>query len=342
MDNSDKNINAGTFNLLGFIYIWRKHLLIITGAAIVFSALGSFLIRPQYKAVSSLFAIKSFSASKYLTEEPQGYAEDYMDIGDEDDIEKLMQILNSSELQDLVVEKFDLYRHWYIQKDDPNKATWMSLMFQEMVVFKRTDMMSVKIEVYDFSPDTAAQIANAIAVFSDTVKNRYTRRIALEALNIIKDEYDKSLRYMQMLEDSMQKLRAKGILEYNLQVQALTRSLGKALAGNNAGGADKIDQRLKTFQDYGGPYFNLTNEVMLQKERQVFLKTKLDAAFLNATRNLPSNVQVQKAKVPDKKSKPIRWIIVFVSALSAFVGAVLVLAAMVRFKEFKKKMATTF
>ena len=182
----------------------------------------------------------------------------------------------------------------------------------------------------------------AIAVFSDTVKNRYTRRIALEALNIIKDEYDKSLRYMQMLEDSMQKLRAKGILEYNLQVQALTRSLGKALAGNNAGGADKIDQRLKTFQDYGGPYFNLTNEVMLQKERQVFLKTKLDAAFLNATRNLPSNVQVQKAKVPDKKSKPIRWIIVFVSALSAFVGAVLVLAAMVRFKEFKKKMATTF
>ena len=194
MDNSDKNINAGTFNLLGFIYIWRKHLLIITGAAIVFSALGSFLIRPQYKAVSSLFAIKSFSASKYLTEEPQGYAEDYMDIGDEDDIEKLMQILNSSELQDLVVEKFDLYRHWYIQKDDPNKATWMSLMFQEMVVFKRTDMMSVKIEVYDFSPDTAAQIANAIAVFSDTVKNRYTRRIALEALNIIKDEDRKSTR----------------------------------------------------------------------------------------------------------------------------------------------------
>jgi capsular polysaccharide biosynthesis protein len=341
MDSPKENINQSTFHLLSFIYKWRKHLVIITGAAIVFSALGSFLIKPQYKAVSSLFAIKSFSASKYLTEEPQGYAEDYMDIGDEDDIEKLLQILNSSELQELVVQRFDLYRHWDISKDDPNKETWMNLMFQEMVAFKRTDMMSVKIEVFDFSPDTAAQIANAIAVYADTVKNRYTRRIALEALGIVKEEYDKTLRYMKMLEDSMQKIRSKGILEYNLQVQALTRSLGKALAGNNTGGASKIDERLKTFEEFGGPYFNLTNEVMLQKERQVFLKTKLDAAYLNATRNLPSNLQVQKAKVPDKKSKPVRWIIVFVAAISAFFGSVLILAIIERYKEFKKKMVIT-
>ena len=335
---SKKDINNSSTNILVFIYGWRKHLLIITAAAILFSAIGSYMIRPQYKAVSSLFAVKSFSASKYLTEEPQGYAEDYMDIGDEDDIEKLMQILNSSELQDLVVKKFDLFRHWKIATNDTNKDTWMNLMFQEMINFKRTDMMSVKVEVYDYSPDTAAMIANAVASFADTVKNRYTRRIAVEALNIVKLEYDKSLSHMKMLEDSMQKIRGKGVLEYNLQVQALTRSLGKALASGNSGAAERIEEKLKKFEEFGGPYFNLTNEVMLMKERQVFLKSKLDAAYLNATRNLPSNLQVQKAKIPDKKSKPVRWIIVFISAISAFFGSVMVLLIIDRFNRFKKKM----
>ena len=338
---SNQEINNSSSNLLVFIYHWRKHLLIITGAAILFSAIGSYMIKPQYKAVSTLFAVKSFSASKYLTEEPQGYSEDYMDIGDEDDIEKLLQILNSTELQDLVVKKFDLFRHWKISTSDPNKDTWMNLMFQEMINFKRTDMMSVKVEVFDYSPDTAAKIANAIATFADTVKTRYTKRIAVEALNIVKLEYDKALTYMKVLEDSMQKIRGKGVLEYNLQVQALTRSLGKALASGNSAAAERIEQQLKKFEEFGGPYFNLTNEVMLMKERQVFLKTKLDAAYLNATRTLPSNLQVQQAKIPDKKSKPVRWIIVFVSAVSALFGAVMILVIMDRYKRFKKKMAAT-
>jgi capsular polysaccharide biosynthesis protein len=336
--NSQEEINKSPFNLLIFIYHWRKHLLIITGAGILFSAIGSYMIRPQYKAVSSLFAVKSFSASKYLTEEPQGYAEDYMDIGDEDDIEKLLQILNSSELQDLLVKKFDLYRHWQISGNDPNKETWMSLMFQEMINFKRTDMMSVKVEVFDYSPDTAAKIANAIAMFADTVKGHYTKRIAVEALNIVKLEYDKAVSQMKVLEDSMQKIRGKGVLEYNLQVQALTRSLGKALASGNNAAVERIEEKLKKFEEFGGPYFNLTNEVILMKERQVFLKTKLNAAYLNATRNLPSNLQVQQAKVPDKKSKPVRWIIVFVAAVSSFIGSLMVLLVMDSYKRFKKKM----
>jgi capsular polysaccharide biosynthesis protein len=339
MENrSPENMNRSTLSLLEFLYHWRKHLAIITGAAIVFSALATFLIPNQYKAVSTLFAVKSFSASRYLTEEPPGVAEDYMDIGDEDDIEKLLTVLSSTELQDLVVKKFDLYNHWKISSDDSHKETWMNLKFQEMISFKRTDILSVKIEVYDYSPDTAAQIANAIAAFADTVKNRYTKRIALEALNIVQNEYDKTLIYMKVLEDSMQVIRGKGVLEYNLQVEALTRSLGKAMAGGNSAGVSKIEERLKTFEKFGGPFFNLTNEVMLQKERQVFLKSKLDAAYLNATRNLPGNLQVQKAKISDRKSKPVRWLIILISALSVFAGAIMVIIISDKYKAFKKKM----
>jgi capsular polysaccharide biosynthesis protein len=339
MDNGNKeNTNWSTISLLQFIYQWRKHLLVVAVSAILFSFLAGILIPKQYKAVSTLFAVRSFSISKYLTDGPEQINEDYMDIGDEDDIEKLLQILNSTELQDLVVQKFDLYRHWKIETDDPHKETWMNLKFQDMVSFRRTDMKSVKIEVYDYSPDTAAKIANAIASFADTVKSRYTRRIAVEALNILKTEYDKTLTYLQALEDSMQKIRDKGVLEYNLQVQALTRSLGKALAEGKSAGANSIEEKMKAFQKYGGNYFNLTNEVLLLKERQVFLKAKLDAAYMNATRTMPSNMQVQKAKMADRKSKPVIWLIVVISTISALFVAIMVILLTARFNEFKKKI----
>lgn len=324
--------------ILLFVIHWWKHLLVITLSAALFSALASYFIRPQYKSTTGVFAVKSFSTSKYLTEGPQSIKEDYMDIGDEDDIEKLLQVLNSSELQELVVKRFDLYKHWDIDPNDPNKLTWMNLKFMEMVNFKRTDMLSLKIEVYDYAPDTAALIANSVAEFADTVKNRFSKRIAVEALRILVDEYSKTLTYMKQLEDSMQVLRSKGVLDYNLQVEAYTRSLGKALAGGNASGVSKIEERMKALEKFGGPYLSLTNEFILQKERQVFLKAKLDEAYLNANRTLPSNMVVQKATPSDKKAKPIRWLIVFVATISAFFLSIMVIIVLEKIKELKKKM----
>lgn len=325
-------------NLLVFMYHWRKHLFVISIVAAFFSGLISFLIAPQYKAVAGVFAMRSFTASKYLTEEDKGNKEDFLDIGDEDDIEKLMQILNSTELQELVVKKYNLFNHWKISTDDPNKNTWMSLKFAEMISYKRTDMLSVKIEVFDYSPDTAALIANSITELADTVKKHFAKRIAVDALNIIKEEYSKNLTFMQLLEDSMQRLRSKGILDYNLQVEAFSKSLGKALAGGNGAGAQKIEDKLKNLELYGGPYLSLTNEFILQKERQVFLKNRLDDAYLNSTRIMPSNVVVQKAIKPDRKAKPIRWLIVFVSTISALLVAIMALVSVDRYKQFKKKM----
>jgi capsular polysaccharide biosynthesis protein len=325
--------------ILLFVLQWWKHLAAVSFSAALISIVAAFLIRPQYKSTTGIFAVKSFSTSKYLTEGPQSIKEDYMDIGDEDDIEKLLQILNSSELQELVVKRFDLFRHWNINPSDKNKQTWMNLKFMEMVAYKRTDMLSIKIEVHDYSPDTAALIANSIAEFADTVKTRFSKRIAYEALNILVDEYGKTVNFMKQLEDSMQVLRSKGVLDYNLQVEAYTRSLGKALAGGNNSGISRIEEKMKALEKFGGAYLSLTNEFILQKERQVFLKAKLDEAYLNASKTLPSNMVVQKATSSDKHSRPIRWLIVFVSTISAFLISLMFLIVFEKIKQLKKKMS---
>src|ERR1700741_1274974 len=85
--------------------------------AFIISTTIAFLLAPQYKSVATIFPTRSFSISKLLIEQNIGNQEDYMQIGDEDDAEKLLQILNSDHLQKIVADKFNLWQRWKVEKD---------------------------------------------------------------------------------------------------------------------------------------------------------------------------------------------------------------------------------
>ena len=92
MNNSD--INSESMKLIAKIYTFRKKLIIVSLIAAISSTIISLIISPQYKATAIVFPSRTFSVSKLLIEQNQGSQEDYMDLGDEDDAEKLLQILN--------------------------------------------------------------------------------------------------------------------------------------------------------------------------------------------------------------------------------------------------------
>lgn len=114
MNQSD--LNNESIKLLAKIYTWRKKLLIVTLIAVIVSVAVSFIISPQYKATAIVFPSRTFSVSKLLIEQNQGAQEDYMDLGDEDDAEKLLQILNSSEIRSKIADEYDLWANWQIKK----------------------------------------------------------------------------------------------------------------------------------------------------------------------------------------------------------------------------------
>jgi uncharacterized protein involved in exopolysaccharide biosynthesis len=330
-------INSSSEQLLIKLFKWRKPILISIGSAFVLSVIVSFLVAPQYKSVATLFPTRSFSVSKLLIEQNIGNQEDYMEIGDEDDAEKLLQVLNSDKIKKLVADKFDLWKNWKIEKD-AYADHYLRLKWENMVRYKRTDFNSVKIEVHDYTANGAAEIANAITDYVDSIKNNMTHEVALGAFNIVKDEYEKTITRMNQLEDSLQILRQIGILDYKSDVESYTRSYAKALEKGNASTIKVLEEKLNTLKKYGGAYFQISENLRKYRFKFPVIKAKYDEAEINMKNSLPFKFVVDRATPNEYKARPVRWLIVLVSTLSAFILSVIVLIISEKINSIKHKL----
>jgi LPS O-antigen subunit length determinant protein (WzzB/FepE family) len=319
------DLNKESIKLLAKIYKWRKKLIIVTVAAAVLSIIASFIIAPQYKATAIVFPSRTFSVAKLLVEQNAGNQEDYMELGDEDDAEKFMQILNSTEIREMAAKEYDLYTHWKIPRDNDLTAHYLNLKWNEMVSFKRTDYVSIRIDVYDYQSDRAAKIANSIVAYADSVKNRMTREVAKQAFAIVEEEYNNYLASVQEMEDSVQVIRGLGILDYKSEMKAYSKETAKAVANGDDRAQSKLKGKLDTLQKYGMAFVDLTEKLKKYRFKYPVIKGKYDEAFVNLNRHLPSKFVVDKAQRNEKKAKPVRALIVIISTFSAFMLALLFL-----------------
>jgi len=338
MQSSD--INKASQELILKIYRWRKHLIIVTGLAAIISAVVSFLMAPQYKSTAIIFPSRSFSVSKLLIEQNVGNQEDYMEIGDEDDAEKLLQILNSEAVRLRVADKYDLWTNWKIDKKGTYANHYMKLKWDDMVSFKRTDYVSVRIDVYDYVANRAADIANAIVEYADSVKNDMSHVVAVDAFKIIEEEYNSTLKHMNELEDSLQSLRKMGVLDYKEQVEAYTKSYAKAIEKGNESGAQRLAAKLKILEEHGGAYQHIYENLKKYRFKYPVIKAKYDEAQVNLTKVLPYKFVVDKATPNEKKAKPVRWLMVAFSTIGAFFFTLVLLLGIDRFRALKKMVAS--
>ena len=177
MENKE-GLNSG--NLIVFFYKWRKPLLIVTIVAILASVVVSLLIENKYKSTVVLFPTTTSSISKALISEHNNGKEDVLRLGEEEEAEQMIQILNSDEIRNKIIEKYNLAAHYEIDEDVEYKFTKLQREYENNVTFNRTKFMSVEINVLDHDLDTAALIANDIAAFLDTVKNRMRKEVAIK------------------------------------------------------------------------------------------------------------------------------------------------------------------
>jgi hypothetical protein len=330
-------INSSSEQLLIKLFKWRKPILISVGCAFVLSVVVAFVMAPQYKSVATLFPTRSFSVSKLLIEQNIGNQEDYMQIGDEDDAEKLLQILNSDRLKKLVAEKFDLWQKWKIEKD-AYADHYLRLKWENMIRYKRTDFNSIKVEVYDYTANGAAEMANSITDYVDSIKNNMTREVAASAFNIVKDEYERTISRMNQLEDSLQILRQMGILDYKSDVESYTRSYARALEKGNATSAKLLEEKLNLLKKFGGAYFQISENLRKYRFKFPVIKAKYDEAEINMKNSLPFKFVVDRATPNEYKARPVRWLIVLISTVSAFILCIIILTISEKIKSVKNKL----
>ena len=234
----------------------------------------------------------------------------------------MIQILNSDNIRDSIVKKYDLISHYDIDPEDKFKNTKLFREYNSNISFRRTEFMSVEIEVLDKDPQLAANIANDIANLHDFVKDRMQKKIAIEALKIVEDEYNYMIVYMQTLEDSLNKIRAMGIHDPEAQAEVLTRELAIAMRQNNQIAVDKIQERLDVISKYGGIYVSIRDNFEWDRKQLSFLKGKYAEAKIDAERSLDHKFVVNWAVPAEKKSYPIRWLIVVTSTIATFLLAI--------------------
>lgn len=357
-------------NIVFFTFKWRNPIIIITLiatiAAIVFS--GSSFIKPKYQSTVIFFPTTTNSISRALLSENAGDKQDILQFGEEEQAEQLLQILNSDVIRNRIIKKYDLMNHYQIDTTERFPYTRLYREYKDNIQFERTEFMSVRIEVLDTDPQKAADIANDIAALLDSTKNKIQKERAVEGFKIVEREYHLKLDYVRSLEDSLTGLRNKGIFDYGTQSEILSEEYTKALSNLNTEAAQlkvleqynelpdtstintkarikgaeakvkNLEAKLDILAELGGASVSLTEVLSLEREQLSLLKERYDKAKVDAEQILPHKFVVNYAVKAEKKSYPIRWLIVLTTMLSSFILGILIMIALENLKKLKYRV----
>ncbi len=186
--------------------------------------------------------------------------------------------------------------------------------------------MAVKVTVLDRDPQMAADIANQIADYVDSVKFDMQKERAMQGFKIVEAEYMAKQKELDTMEDSLTRIRNLGVQDYESQAQMLNRQLAKEIAAGNTRAIQNLEDRLKVLAMYGGAYVSLSEKLLNEMKQLSFIKARYDEAKMDATYVIPQKFVVEKAIKAERKSYPIIWIIVLLSTIGSLLTAMLVIA----------------
>lgn len=328
--DAQRENNFDSSNMVVFLYKWRKPLLVVMLAAFVGSWFFSlpWFITPKFKSTVILFPAGTNSVSKALLSDQQTKGQDLVAFGEDEQAEQLMQILSSNKIRDRVIRKFNLMEHYGIDSSSRYRYSRLFDRYEDNIRFRRTQFMAVQITVFDTDPQLAADIANSIAELLDTVKNEMQRQRSVQGLRIVESEYKELQAEMQTIVDSLVALGELGVNDVEYQSQVLNQQMAISLMNGNRAAQAALQKRLDILGKYGGIYMSLKNALEFKTEQMTILQTKLKEARVEATEQIPQKFVVSDAFKAERKSYPMRWLIMVVSTLSALFLAIIAIMIM--------------
>ncbi len=294
---------------------WKWHIIIITLVAAIFGAIfsGSMFITPLFKS----------EATVYPT-----HIEEY---SDETITEQMLQIMQSQQIMDSVVDKFGLLEHYKIEKSYKYWKTALIGEYRSNVSISRTPYDAVTIKVYDSDPEIACAMVYEIVNQYNLIIEKLTKTQRGEQARMFKSTLKDNEIFLDSLRERLTTIGTEyGIVDVTSQSREITR------AYLNNGKSDKLNELKENLETYG-PEVNIINN-LLEYASENYHKTKYD--FERETRYCANNISfanmVSNPFVADKKAYPIRWVVVALSALCACFISILVIYVIENKKRFVK------
>ena len=321
-DNSMFNIN----DLLMFCFKHKFSLIISLFFAVIISSIVSlFFMEEKFKSSAVIFPTTTNSISQALLIEDNPYKKDILEFGEEESTEQLLQVLNSDMIQDSIVKIFDLYNHYEINREDPYSKTWMNLAFEERVIFKKTSFNSIKIEVLDKDPNIASSIANKCLDLVDVAIKEIKSQRSKKALFICEERKKGLENLMKEVNDSLNLLRGKGVIYGEVQVERLTEQYAICLAQNNKRGAQILKNELELISKHVTEHNLLFRRTIEIQEELNRVQNVCDLTRIDSDYELTNMFIINKAYPADKKSYPVRWLVVFLASFSTLITTIVFL-----------------
>ena len=310
-------------NLLNIVQKWSKQLIIISCAALILSVIFSapWFIKPKYKSTAVI------------------YPANIIAFGSETPDEQMVQVFQSDDIKVRIASEFNLYETYRIDTlKNKSYKTKLLKEFNDNITIDKTELVSVKIEALHPNPVVARDIVNRMIELFNQKERELQKEKALELVTILKKQLDKKHVEMDSMDVLIKNLRVNyGLLDYQLQTRYATQTYLKSpSSAGNKNGDNQVTALLKNLQEKGGEFVALNEHIWRIRGTYNDLKVQYENALRDVEKNLTYCNVVTSPFVADKKSYPVRWLIVVISTLSALLFSLIVISVIENYKSSEK------
>ncbi len=318
-----------TLNWIEFLKIvwhWKKPILLIVSLAAVGSVVltDPRIMPPKYESTVLFYPLNPNLTSSVTLFSGGG---DNL-FGGTSEVDRMLSIAGSIQLKKLLIQKFRLFDHYKIDSSReryPYHAVLKKL--DAHYRYMKNDKGAIMISVLDRDRQLAADMANEAAKMIDSIGRALLNENKKKVLSIYEKKMQEKEKIVEQLTDSIFALKQEfglytDIRELPNQVQTVRGRQGLA--------SDAAMERVKVLEEKKkGAIRELNNSIAMYEQ---YLAT--------IDHDVPVLLVLEKAYPAEKKSKPIRWLIVMMSVIVAFAFSCLAVVLIAHYRSFRQIFVT--
>lgn len=257
---------------------WKSLIIILTITAAIVSAITALTLPVYYKSKVTFYPqnLAAFDRGYLFGTENKEKVQSL--FGDKQDVNRVLSIANSTELQGFIQQHFNLPAHYGIDTTSPNWRYKMNKSFEKNFKVIKSELDNVELTIWDRDPGMASEIANYYvaqidAIYSGLLGDRNQKNVGAVNRQVASLEQE-----MAEVSSEMAKLSDPSGMQYQVLVQ-------------------KMETILKDYNSWK----------TLAAQYQAAADYEVSSLFI-----------IENAYPSEKKDRPVRWIIVVGATLGAF------------------------
>lgn len=295
-------------DLIQYWLKWWKHILIFCGVSILLSIIITHpaIMKPYYQSKMTFYpANPAVNDRSVLFKDGNVLVDNF---GSKDDINRFLAIANSQELISFMVDTFKLREHYDIEESG---YYYVGRQFSGNYKAIRNDLGAVELQILDTDPELAAQMVKTAVAYIDKAYRNILSENKRTTFNVLRQEAENKAWELRALADSLNKEKKASSYFYDKD--------------GNLIGEEKLrmlDEAFRNLNIYVNEMYSITNQYSISMNEKY-----------------PTIYVVEDATVAEKKTKPVRWLIVLACAIGSFIAAtvVIILVELLKHAQFSKE-----